>query len=430
MKKFLMLLLTMILAVGVLAACSGDNSSESGGSTDETAEGGSGDGEESSDGESGKPDTLTLWVNDDDKQVEAIKTITDKYTEETGINIEMTRINMTDQVEKLDLDGPTGNGPDLFFQPHDRLGNLVVRGLAEPVDLGDAKDGYTDTAISAMTYDGDIWGAPAVIETYGLFYNKSLVDKAPETMDELMAIAKEQTSGGSYGFLGELNNFYFAYPFFAGPGGYVFGKEDGTYDTSDLGLANEGAVKGAENIQTFFTEGYIPKEVSPDIMNGLFNDGKAAVVMTGPWARPGYEEALGDDLGAAPLPKVDGEHMQSFVGVKAWMLSSFSENKEWATDLMTFMTNEENAMTYYEMAGEIPPRTALLEDSAIVEDPITAAFAEQTNYGEPMPSVPAMQQVWEPAGNALQFLAQGDNPKDVMEETVQIIKDQIAASGQ
>ncbi|KGX92715.1 ABC transporter substrate-binding protein [Pontibacillus halophilus JSM 076056 = DSM 19796] len=423
MKKLLLLVFAMLLSVGVLAACSEDSGSdEASGNESNNEEGSNNEGEEGS-----TTDTLTIWVNDEESQVNAIEEITGKYTEETGIDVELTRVNMTDQIEKLDLDGPTGNGPDIFFQPHDRIGNIVLRGLAAPVDLGDETSGYSETAIEAVTYDGDVWGAPAVIETYALYYNKSLVDEVPATMEDLMALAEEQTEGGSYGFLAELNNLYFAYPFFAGNGGYVFDKADGSYNVDDIGLNNEGSVKGASQIQSFFTEGYIPAEISPDVINGLFTEGKAAVVLNGPWARPDYEAALGEDLATAPLPTVDGTPMQSFVGVKSWMLSEYSENKEQATDLIKFMTNTENSKIYYETAGEIPPRADLLEDSVVTEDAITASFAEQTNYGEPMPSVPEMSQIWEPMNNALQFLAQGDDPQEVMDETVQQIKDSIAA---
>src|SRR5690606_35108883 len=107
-----------------------------------------------------KPESLTIWVNAEEKQEQAVKQITDKYTEETGIAVELVPINMLDQVEKLDVEGPAGNGPDIIFQPHDRIGDLAMRGLVDPVDLGDVESEYTDIALEAVTYDGDYWGAP------------------------------------------------------------------------------------------------------------------------------------------------------------------------------------------------------------------------------------------------------------------------------
>ncbi|WP_186575845.1 extracellular solute-binding protein [Aquibacillus kalidii] len=430
MKKWLGTLLSLILIIGILAACGPEESNtekDSEGKNEETNEGGS---EEAAMPE--KPEKLTIWVNAEEKQEQAVKQITDKYTEETGIEVEAIPINMLDQIEKLDVEGPAGNGPDIIFQPHDRIGDLVLRGLVDPVNLGEKKSEYTETAVNAVTYDGDVWGYPAVTETYALFYNKALVDEAPATMDDLMTIAEEKTVPGEdkYGFLMEAANFYFTYPFFSGNGAYVFANENGNYDINDIGLNNEGAVKGGKLIQSWYENGYIPQDLTPDIMNGLFKEGKVAAVINGPWMVREYSDAIGEDLVAAPLPVLDnGEHPKSFVGVKSYMLSYYSENKEWAQDLMAFMTNTENAMTYYEVAGEMPARVDSIDDPLIAEDPIYSAFAEQATYGEAMPAVPAMQQVWDPINNALSFISKGEPVEDVLNEAVQTIKDNIAASG-
>ncbi|WP_199426422.1 sugar ABC transporter substrate-binding protein [Thermaerobacillus caldiproteolyticus] len=422
MKKFFSVFMVMMLVIGVLAACGPKRDAE------QVKEKNSGTATENVK----KPEKLVVWVNDEEKQKQALSDIFKKYTEKTGIKIEMVAVSMLDQAKKLALDGPAGKGPDVFYQPHDRIGDIVLQGLADPVDLGDVKGEYSKTAIDAVTYDGDIYGAPLVVETYGLFYNKDLVPQAPKTMDELMNIAKEKTNASQdkYGFLMEATNFYFIYPFFAGYGGYVFHNEDGKYDTNDVGLANDGAVKGAQLVQSWFKNGYIPKEITGDVMNGLFTKGNVAAVITGPWNIATYRDALGDKLATAPLPVLEnGEHPKSFVGVKSWMLSAYSKNKEWATDFMKFITNEENSLHYYEVAGEMPANEKALTNEKITNDPLISGFAEQIQYGEPMPNVPQMSQVWDPMGNALQFIAKGDDPKAVLTEAVKTIQDKIAASG-
>lgn len=423
MRKWLGTLFAVMLIIGLLAACGPDDLDEEG--ADEG-------GEAAIDEMPEKPEQLKLWVNAEEKQEEAVKEITDKYTEETGIDVEMVPVDMLEQVEKLDVEGPAGNGPDVIFQPHDRIGDLVLRGLVEPVNFGELESEYTDTALEAVQFDGDYWGYPAVIETYAMYYNKSLVDKAPETMDDIMAIAEEQTdaSKDEYGFLMEAANFYFTYPFFAGYGGYVFGNEEGNYDIQDIGLANEGSIKGGELVKEWFDEGYIPQDLTPDIMNGLFSEGKVATVLNGPWMVREYTDGIGEDLGVVPLPLLDnGENPNSFVGVKSYMLSYYSENKEWAEDLMAYITNYDNSLIYYDMAGEIPARTDAMEDPVIADDPIFSAFAEQTEYGEPMPSVPAVQQVWDPINDALNFISKGEPVDEVLEEAVETIHDQIESSG-
>ncbi|OAT72023.1 sugar ABC transporter substrate-binding protein [Parageobacillus thermoglucosidasius] len=422
MRKVVSLFMAMILMIGVLAACGPKRDVE------QVKE----NNKENATENVKKPEKLVVWVNDEEKQKQALNDIFKKYTEKTGIKVETVAVSMLDQAKKIALDGPAGKGPDIFYQPHDRIGDIVLQGLADPVDLGDAKSEYSKTAMDAVTYDAQTYGVPFVVETYGLFYNKNLVPEAPQTMEELMKIAKEKTtpSKDRYGFLMEAANFYFVYPFFAGYGGYVFRNEDGKMDTSDIGLANDGAVKGAELVQSWFENGYIPKEINQDVMNGLFTKGNVATVISGPWNIATYSDALGDKLATAPLPVLEnGEHPKSFVGVKAWMLSAYSKNKEWATDLMKFITNEENSLHYYEVAGEMPANEKALTNEKIKNDPLISGFAEQIQYGEPMPNVPQMSQVWDPMGNALQFIAKGDNPKEVLKEAVKTIQDKIAASG-
>ncbi|MUK89002.1 extracellular solute-binding protein [Ornithinibacillus sp. L9] len=425
MRKWLGALFALALIIGVLAACGPDEVQDD---SDVSEEGN----EENAETEMPeKPESLTIWVNDEEKQVEAVTQITENYTSETGIEVELVPVSMLDQVEKLDVEGPAGNGPDIIFQPHDRVGDLAMRGLVDYVELGDIESEYTDIALDAVTYDGDYWGYPAVMETYAMFYNKALAEE-PESMDDIMAVAEDFTdpSQDQYGFLMEAANFYFVYPYFSGFGAYVFQFDGSGYDINDIGLANEGSKQGGDLVQSWFDNGYIPQDLTPDIMNGLFKEGKVAYVLNGPWMVREYQDSLGDDLGVVPLPKLEnGEHPKSFVGVKSYMLSYYSENKEWAQDLMKYITNAENSITYYEVAGEIPPRHDAVENPTIADDPIYSAFAEQTGYGEPMPNVPAMGQVWDPINDALSFISKGEPVNEVLDEAVQMIQDNIDASG-
>lgn len=420
MKKWIGLFTMLFITVGLLVACGPDDQA----SSENVDENDNGEMPE-------KPEKLKLWVNAEDKQGQAVEEITDKYTDETGIEVELTPVDMLDQIEKLDVEGPAGNGPDIIFQPHDRIGDLVTRGLIDPVNISN-KDEYTDTALDAVMYDDDDWGYPAVTETYTMYYNKSLVDEAPETMEEVMDIAEENTdaSKDEFGFLMESDNFYYVYPFFAGFGSYVFENNDGNYDIDDIGLDNEGAIEGGELIQSWYENDYMPTDLTEDIMNGLFKEGKVSTIITGPWMAREFSEGLGDDLGAVTLPELDnGETPNSFVGVKSYMVSYYSENKEWSEDLMEFLTNEENALLYYDVAGEMPAHEGALNDEIIADDEIYSAFAEQTEYGEPMPSDPAVQQIWDPINDALTFISEGEPVDEVLEEAVNSIKESIQASG-
>lgn len=389
-----------------------------------------GNGNEAADGDAPeKPESLSMWVNDEESQLDAYEEIAERFTEEEGIDVEVIPYSMLDQTEGMSLDGSAGQGADLFFQPHDRLGDIHLQGLAAELELTDDQlerlEGYNEEAVTSFSYEGIQYGIPAVVETYALFYNTDLVPEAPETMDDLMDTARDLTDGDTYGFLMEATNFYFTYPFLTAEGGYVFAQDDeGTYDSEDIGLNTEGAVAGAETIQTWFEEDLMPTGIDGDIMNGLFAEGNAGMVVTGPWSIPEYEEALGDSLAVATLPEQDGEPLSSFAGNKGWLVNYYTENEYWATELALFLTNEENSQTYFETAGELPAHTAVE-----IDDEFMAPIFEQTEYAEPMPNIPEMTQVWDPIGEAMEFISQGDDPQEVLDEAVEQIREQIAISG-
>nr|WP_267875417.1 extracellular solute-binding protein [Cohnella cholangitidis] len=286
--------------------------------------------------------------------------------------------------------------------------------------------GYSKAAIDAVRYEGKVYGAPISIETYALYYNKNLVPNQPATMEDATKAGQAilDPKGDKYGFL-VVPDFYYSIPFISNYGGYIFGGEPGNYTASDIGLNNDGAVEGLTRFQQSYQQNAIPETLTIDIMDSLFMEGKAGMVVNGLWAMKKYGDQYGDKLGTAPLPTVNGKASPSFVGVKSWFISSYSESFDWAADLAGYLTNDDGAKLYYEKTGEIPARTAVMDQ---VNDPLYQGFIEQINSGIPMPNIPEMSAVWE-MDNALDFIIKGGEVKSILDESVDKINQQIAASG-
>ena len=411
-KKFLWSLLLLLSISMILAACAPDREEEDAGSSGT---------------ETDKPEELVVWVNDEDIAEDVSQQMFDEYTEKTGIKVVLERVALPDQIQELALAGPAGDGPDLFFQPQDSLGDVVTQGLALPINYSEEElAGFSEAAVDAFTYEGEIYGAPVAIETYFAYYNKSIMDTPPATIDEVLEMSKEFTdrSKDQYGFL-VAPEFYYLYSFINGYGGYVFGEEDGVYDPDDIGLNNDGAVEGLTKYKEFIDEGLLPKTLTVDILDGLFKDGKVGMVISGPWNMPIYGEALGDDLATAPLPQMNGEVAPSFVGVKSWLVSYYSKQAYWAEDLAKFLTNDENSQLYYDVTGELPPRQDILDE---INDPIYAGYTEQIEYGTPMPNIPAMSAIWD-MDSAIELINNGEDVKEALDDVMQNIEDKISISG-
>lgn len=426
MKKWLLFLVSLLL-IGIVVACAPER--EEPAATETTGEGVSEGTEAEAEVEAEKPEKLVIW-EDKDKGI-GLEDAIASFEEEFGIKVEYREMDMASEIrEQMRLDGPSGQGPDVITLPHDQIGQVVVEGLIAPLEVDQSViDIYTDSSIDSQTFDGKLYGLPKATETPVLIYNKELMSEPPETFDELFEFSKDFADGERYGYLALWDNFYFAHAVIAGFGGYVFGDENGITNPQDLGVNNEGAVEGAEYIQKWYEEIFpsgIIGESGGSAKDGLFQEGKVAAVMDGPWAFQILEDA-GIDFGVAPLPKLpNGEYPVTFMGVKGWHLSSFSEHKEWATKLIEWIANEENSKIRFEKTQEIPPVKSLMEDPLIADNEGAIAVAIQSERAIPMYNIPEMSEVWEPMAQALQLIATGElDPEAALDEAQEWISTNI-----
>ena len=236
------------LLLAVLAACGTSGSgSNSGTTTGETANGGS-DGATVFDMDDIVPEegaSLLVWESDG-PEGEFLEYVGAEFERIYGVPVRFEAVGHTDAPTKLETDGPAGLGADVFAAPHDHVGSMDAAGLIlENFWPEEYESAFMDAALLGASYNGVLYGYPTGIETYGLFYNKDLIDESelPKTMDELIETAKAFTDVDQdlYGFMAEVGNFYFMYAFIGGYGGYVFGDQN--TNPNEIGLNNEGAVE-------------------------------------------------------------------------------------------------------------------------------------------------------------------------------------------
>ncbi len=402
----------------VLAACGPKESSESGANEKETT------------------GTKELIVWEDIEKAEGIKDAVAKFEKEHDVTVKVVEKAYAQQIEDLRLDGPAGTGPDVLTMAGDQIGTAVTEGLIKELKVDEGVQAiYTESALQSQMVEGKIYGLPKAVETTLLYYNKDIIseDELPKTLDEWYEKSKELTKDGNYGFLALFDQIYYAQSILGGYGGYIFGTDgNGIYDSTDVGLNNEGAIEGAEYIQKFYKEGLFPAgiigEQGINVLESLFTEGKAAAIISGPWNLEPFKKA-GVNYGVTKLPELsNGENMSAFVGVKSYNVSAYSKNAELAEKFVEFITNEENSKTRYEVTQEVPAVKALAEDPVVKESEAAQAVAEQSQFSELTPNIPEMNEVWTPADSALQTIATGKaEPKDALDQAVETIKGQIAA---
>ncbi len=369
--------------------------------------------------------SLLVWESKEERPFaeEMAKQFTAKY----NVPVKIEEVAPPDQVGKLTQDGPSGLAADVVLIPHDNLGKAVSASLLLPNDIfaEQTKANNTEASIVGSSYDGELYGYPRAAETYALYYNKSLVKEAPKTFDDVITFGKTFTdkAKNKYGIMWEVGNMYFGYPFIATTGGYLFGK-DGT-DKDDIGLNNEGAIEGLKTYAKL-------KEVLPiksgdinaDIKRSLFSSGDVAMDMTGPWELAAYKQALGDNLGVTPVPTIDGKTAITFSGIKIFGVNAYTQYPNAAKLYAEFASSKESQLELNKLVGSIPTNNEALKDPQITGDPYISVFAEQAKNSQPMPSIPAMGNVWSPVNAALPEIWDNNaDPKAAMDKAVQQIKD-------
>lgn len=338
MKKMSRVLFLSVAALG-LGACGPQSEG-----TDSTA------------ANSGSDKDYDLLVWEDQAKSVGIEEAVKQFEEEHDVTIKVVEKAYGGQIEDLRLDGPAGTGADVITIPGDQIGTAVTEGLLKELTVDQTlQELYTESAMQSQIVDGKVYGLPKAVETQILYYNKELISEEdlPQTTDEWLEYSKSVLGPDSYGLLAQWDQIYYAQGVLGGYGGYVFGTNaDGSYNPEDIGLANEGAIEGADYIQKFYDEGVFPPgivgEQGINVIDSLFTEGKAAAVISGPWNLGPFQEA-GIDFGVQELPLLaNGEHMGSFIGVKSYNVSSYSQNPELAEAFVKFISNEENSKVRYE----------------------------------------------------------------------------------
>jgi arabinogalactan oligomer / maltooligosaccharide transport system substrate-binding protein len=417
---------TTFLVVALAAACGGGSDSEPEADSGDTAESSA----PADDGGGGDADLL-VWT--DALKVDGVTKVADEFAAANGITVKVQAISEDLQGSFVTADS-AGNGPDVVVGAHDWIGNLVQNGAIEPLNLAPEElSGYSEKAVQATTYDGKLYGVPYGIEALALYRNADVVPDEPATMDDAIDAGLAAVDAGKVESalnlpVGELGDAYHMEPILTSLGGYIFKYDEATgYDASDVGIGKEGSVAAAKKISELAGEKVLRTSISGDNSIALFTSGKAAYLVSGPWALADVKKA-GFKYAIQPLPGFAGaEPAAPFMGAQAFMVAANGANKDIAQEFVNNGVNTEEAMqTLFELTT-LPPAMTSVQES--VDDPDLAIFTEAANAGAPMPAIPAMAAVWEPLGKAYSAIVSGKDPVTTIESAGDTINKAIADAG-
>jgi arabinogalactan oligomer/maltooligosaccharide transport system substrate-binding protein len=331
--------------------------------------------------------------------------------------------------DKITASVPRGKGPDVFIFAQDRLGGWVEAGQTiEPIDFFvDEKviSQFVPGMMTAMTYRDTIYGLPLNFKSIAMIYNTALVKAPPKTTGELIKVAKGLTNAasGRFGLAYEYSNFFFHAALMNAFGGQVFAP------------GPKPVIDSPQNIQAVKTmlrwyrdDGILPADPSSTLIASLFNDGKAAIVFSGPWFLGEVQDRV--KYAIAPLPTMDeagGKPMRPWLTVEGVYVSAGSQQKEAAYAFAEFLVSPDAALVLALEGGQLPTNKSIYSDPRVAKNPTLQGFRKQLDTAVTMPNYAEMTLMWSPVTTAMNKIVKGSaTPEVALKEAQAAVTDSIA----
>jgi arabinogalactan oligomer/maltooligosaccharide transport system substrate-binding protein len=371
---------------------------------------------------------VLLWHAYRGAEKKAMQEVVDNFNKSSKeYSVKTLAVPYDAYADKITAAIPRGRGPDVFIYAQDRLGGWVeANNTIEPIDffLDGEDEQFIPSTMEAMNYRGTNYGLPLNYKNVTLIYNKKLVPTPPKTTDEMIKVAKSLTDkqNGIYGLAYAFSNFYYHASIMNAFGGKVFEK------------GPKAVLDSKENLKAldFMLDMYQNQEIMPGdpssaLITNLFNKGKAAMIIDGPWILDDLSQDI--DIGLASLPTVSqagGEPMRPWMTVEGVYISMQSKKKDAAWELVKHLTNTESGKVMALVGRQTPANSAVYDDAKVAADPRLAAFRKQVETALPMPNIAEMSIMWSPVTTAMNKIVKGTPAKFAMKEAQEQVSKDVA----
>lgn len=297
------------------------------------------------------PAELNFWYWDTNMD-ECYTEMFDAFmAENPNITVKMTLIPWADYWTKLQTALPTGAGPDVFWLNHPNAVTYLPTGhvmsIQDKVDDGTLDMApFAESLWDPYVYDSQLYCVPIFFDTIAMAYNKQMLADAgyPDgpaadwTWDDMREMALALTSDDVYGLAVNANGQSYSMDYIVQNGGDIY-SEDGLSSV----LASD------ENVETiqFMLDLINVDKVSPTQMeqkeltaDDMFYNDMLAMRPMGLWGIAPAYEALGDNLGLAPLPMK--KEKGTIVHNLGYAIASQTKYPEAAMKLMEYFTGKDH----------------------------------------------------------------------------------------
>ncbi len=343
--------------------------------------------------------TLTLWedINNHEMLGVLIDQYVANYKEQYPLAPELDIVLYDEKepkaVSDLTLQGPSGQGPDVFAFVHDTLSSAVTNDLIAPnVYASETIANHSSDSIAAFTYQDQLYGYPITAESMTIMYDQSVLSESDvSSMENLKASGEKLV-------LDVANTDSSAYYTFSLSNDAILFGEDGT-DKTSLNLATPNAVANLVDLTSHYRDTIINQ--TPDSAIAIMNSGEASAVISSPYLWASFKQLLGDNAAIAPLPTMNGQAQRPFSGYKGYGVSRYSEHPYLAHDLAKYLSDEFAQRYRFRQLGIMPTFQSDTIATEVDEDPVSRVFDESLSYSLVMPNIIAMGSFWAPMNDAV-----------------------------
>lgn len=346
------------------------------------------------------------------------------------VKINVRTVQFKDMVNDLARAVATGTAPDITYIDNPEIALFASRGLLldltphiEASDIVNVDDIFPGPR-SSVTWEDGIYGLPRGANTIALYYNADMFreagldpDSPPSTWDELYEAAKTLTRPD--------DNIY-------GLAFSAVGTEEGTFQFlpwlqmsgGDFdNLTTPGAIEALTLWKRFLDEGL----ASSDALirgqwesTGTFNNGSAAMAISGPWELPRMTAEIDFEVWAAMLPMpAGGGERASALGEGDNVILASTEQPDAAFGFVEYMYSQMPRV--WNEFGFLPASAVAVENPDYPE--IYAVFEESMQFARNRGPSPKWPQISQAIQTAIQSALTGQaSPEDALARA----QDQVA----
>ncbi|GAA0617786.1 sugar ABC transporter substrate-binding protein [Kribbella sandramycini] len=276
----------------------------------------------------------------------------------------------------------SSKGPDVF-ESQLNIGMVKSNQVVALDDIiADVKDDFAPGDLATNTVDGKVYGIRMIVDPQVIYYRKSMLDKAgikpPETLDDLVAAAKELTTDKVKGiFVGNDGGNALGGPAVFASGGSLLTEDN------KVGFTGARSAQALSKLRQMYADKSVLLGAPTDWWDpGAINQGLVAMQWIGMWAVPGMQKALGDDLGVFAFPKADAEGKAAvYSGGWTQFVSAKSANVDAAKKFVKWLWidqaeyQEDWSLNY---GFHIPPRKSIAAKASKLQSGVAAETVKLT----------------------------------------------------